>query len=445
MTDLNKIETIVIVMMENRSFDHMLGYLSLPDYGRTDVEGLRYKANVSPPVWDFEYVVPGPYTPFRMPDPKAPLPNNMDPPHERRPYVEKQMGVPDADNIYPMNGFVQSYDAKINVNGVDQPVVMGYFTGEDLPTTHFFAENFLICDHWFSSIPAGTQPNRLIAMGGQSRIDMNVNKPPLPDQFLVYHWLRDHGVRWRVYAESLPFFALMPNEWPLLSGNLQFFSHLAHDIVHEDSATFPQVIFVEPRYTNAPHVDSPHDDHAPSAVDGGQRFLMQVYAALTANPERWKKSVMIVTYDEHGGFFDHISPPHIETADPDGVYPTFKSLGVRVPSYVISPFVERRTAYHETMDHTSILKFLGEKFNGGSYSAAVDARVDLGLESVAATLTLDEARVDIPSPPATTEGFTTEGVPFDAMSQAFAGALAQLKANHPADIAKLFPKLFAHF
>ncbi len=172
---------------------------------------------------------------------------------------------------------------------------------------------------------------------------------------------------------------------------------------------------------------------------------MQVYAALTANPERWKKSVMIVTYDEHGGFFDHISPPHIESADPDGVYPTFKSLGVRVPSYVISPFVEKRTAYHETMDHTSILKFLGERYNGGSYSAEVDARVDLGLESVAATLTLDEARVDIPAPPATSEGFTTQNQPTDAMSLAFGGALAQLKKDFPTEIATRFPKLFAHF
>src|SRR5713226_7179137 len=228
MTDLNKIETIVIVMMENRSFDHMLGYLSLPDSGRTDVEGLRYKANVDPPVWDSEYVLPGGYTPFRMPDTTTPLPNNMDPPHER-PNIEKQIGPPDPDGVHPMNGFVDSYDGKINVDGKDQPIVMGYYTGADLPTTHFFAQNFLICDHWFSAIPAGTQPNRLMAMSGQSRIEMNVNKPPLPDQPLVYHWLNDHNVRWRVYAESLPFFALMPNQWPVIADKLRFFSHLAHD------------------------------------------------------------------------------------------------------------------------------------------------------------------------------------------------------------------------
>ncbi len=444
-TDLNNVDTIVIVMMENRSFDHMLGYLSLPGYGRSDVEGLRSRDNAMPPVWGPEYVVPGPHAPFRMPDPQSSLPNNMDPPHERRPYIEKQLGVPDSDNVYPMKGFVQSFDGTINVNGTDEPVVMGYFTGEDLPTTHFFAENFLICDHWFSAIPAGTQPNRLMAMSGQTRIDMNVNKPPLPAQRLVYHWLNEHGVRWRIYTESLPFFALMPSEWPLLSANMRFFSHLAHDVAQEPPDTFPQVIFVEPRYTNAPHVDTPHDDHAPSAVDGGQRFLMQVYAALTANPDRWKKLVMIVTYDEHGGFFDHISPPHIETQDPDNQYPTFQSLGVRVPAYVISPFVEPRKAFHETMDHTAILKFIGEKFNGGSYSPEVDARIALGLESVSATLTLADGRQDVPTPPAATEGFTTEALPTDAMSLAFDGALKELKVTQAADIAKLFPKLLAHF
>jgi phospholipase C len=208
--------------------------------------------------------------------------------------------------------------------------------------------------------------------------------------------------------------------------------------------TFPQVIFIEPRYTNAPHIETPHDDHAPSAVDGGQRFLMEIYAALTANPDRWKRTVMIVTYDEHGGFFDHVSPPLIRTVSPDGDYPTFHSLGVRVPGYVISPFVEPRTVFHGQMDHTAILQFLGEKFNGGSYSPEVDARSD-GLNSISATLTRPEAVADIPRPAATSEGLTTEAISSDAMSQAFEGAFTQLKTDFEADIAKRFPKLFAHF
>jgi phospholipase C len=328
MTDLNKIDTIIIVMMENRSFDHMLGYLSLPDYGRTDVEGLRYKANVDPPVWDSEFVLLGGYTPFRMPDTTTPLPNKMDPPHER-PNIEKQRGAY-ADGAYPMNGFVDSFDGKIKVDGKDQPVVMGYYTGADLTTTHFFAENFLICDHWFSAIPAGTQPNRLMAMSGKTRIDLNRPNPPLPDQELAYKWLSVHDVPWRIYAESLPFYALMLDEFPCITAHLRPFSSLAHDIVNEfNDADFPKVIFVEPGYTNAPHIEPPHDDHAPTAVDGGQRFLMQVYAALTAKDEVWKRSVMIVTYDENGGFFDHMSPPQIPTTrPPDGdQYPDFESLG----------------------------------------------------------------------------------------------------------------------
>ena len=448
MAEPSAIETIVVVMMENRSFDHMLGYLSLPDYGREEVDGLKTEGS-NPAVWPPPFVLPGPYTPFRMPSPRQPLPNKMDPYHERSNAAmclgTAQMS-PDGLK-YPMKGFIQSYPDKINAGGVNQPVVMGYFTGEDLPTTHFFAENFLICDRWFCSLPAGTQPNRLLAMSGISRIDIN-SQGPMPEQPLVFKWLKDRGVRWRVYAEGIPFFSLMKSQWPAIF-DLNFYrplSSLARDIKNESSATFPQVIFVEPRYTNAPHVDTPHDDHAPSAVDGGQRFLMEVYAALTASPERWIKAVMVVTYDEHGGFFDHVSPPRIPAPAPAGEYVSFESLGVRVPAFIISPFVEPRSVYHHDMDHTSILQFLGERFGNGSYSAQVDARMNAGLESVSATLSLPDARPDIPSPPGISQGFTTQtAVPFDAMSRAFGEAFAGMNAKFPTQVAERFPKLSGHF
>lgn len=322
---------------------------------------------------------------------------------------------------------------------------MGYFTGEDLPTNHFFTQNFTVCDRWFASLPAGTQPNRLMAMSGQSLID--TNRDLLPDQLLVYDWLTQRGVRWRVYSEGIPFFILMRSQRKaILEGrNFRKFDNLAYDVVNEAEGTFPQVIFVEPRYTNAPHVETPHDDHAPSAVDGGQRFLMEVYAALTANPARWGKTVMIVAYDEHGGFFDHVSPPNVQTPAPNGEYATFLSTDVRVPAFVASPFVEPRSVFHESLDHTSILQFLGERFGGGHYSAEVDGRMAAGLESVSATLTLEDARQDIPSPPAVTQGFTTQATPYDAVSLAFGKAFAELKEASPAEVARHFPKLFGHF
>jgi phospholipase C len=445
-TNLQDIDTIIIVIMENRSFDHMLGYLSLPDYGRPDVEGLQPGGNPLSPIWPPPFVVPGPYTPFRMPDPRAPLPG--DPPHERV-NIATQIGNPTKDSqgqlIYPMKGFVQSYSGTLNLSGTDMPVVMGYFTGEDLPTYNFFAENFAICDHWFSCLPAGTQANRLMAMSGQSMIDKN--RDILPDQPLVYDWLNSHGVRWRVYNEGIPFFSLMPSCVPKILDDKYFrsFEQFDDDFVHEPDATFPQVIFVEPRYTNAPHVDTPHDDHAPSAVDGGQRFVMDVYSAITANPARWSKSVMIVTYDEHGGFFDHVSPLDVAQVDPSTTYTQFNSTGVRVPAFVVSPFVEPRCLFKGNLDHTSMLQLIGEKFGGGQYSNLVDARRASGIGSVSSVLTLGAARPEILTPPAVTEGFTPQTTPSDAMSQAFSKAWDGLKAADPVAAKKLFPKLFSHF
>src|SRR5207302_10252412 len=108
------------------------------------------------------------------------------------------------------------------------------------------------------------------------------------------------------------------------------------------------------------------------------------------------KMVVIVSYDEHGGFFDHVSPPKISTAPPACAnYPTFDSLGVRVPAYIISPLVQAGTVYHEVMDHLSVLKFIGEKFNGGKYSPEVD---DRAVASVSGVLGLDVPRQEVPYP-----------------------------------------------
>jgi phospholipase C len=231
----------------------------------------------------------------------------------------------------------------------------------------------------------------------------------------------------------------------LQENHFRSFEQFDDDFVHESDDSHPQVIFIEPRYTNAPHIDTPHDDHAPSAVDGGQRFLMEVYAAITANRTRWSRSVMIVTYDEHGGFFDHVSPLPVPQAAPNNEYPPFVSTGVRVPAFVISPFVEPRSVFNGNLDHTSILQFIGEKFGGGRYSDAVDTRKGYGLGSVSDVLTLARARVDPPSPPAVTEGFTPQATPYDAMSIAFSKAWGELKAKDPVQAKKLFPKLFSHF
>jgi phospholipase C len=278
MVDLNRIKTIVVVMLENRSLDHLLGHLSL-DLGRwANVDGLK-----SDPAWldKVSNAHNGQrFAPFHLRDPYHVI--DADPPHERGP-IALQMGVP-ANGTFPMDGFVTNYAGAKGAKSLttqNPPPVMGYFTAEEAPVTDFFVRNFAICDHWFSSLPAGTQPNRLMAMSGVSRID--VNQVPLPEQELAYDWLTRNGIRWRVYHEGMPFFAMMP-KWIgdiVTEEHFRPLERLSLDVDDEPPGKFPQVIFIEPTYTDAPHIGFGTDDHAPSAIRDGQKFLLEVYRDMT--------------------------------------------------------------------------------------------------------------------------------------------------------------------
>jgi phospholipase C len=141
----------------------------------------------------------------------------------------------------------------------------------------------------------------------------------------------------------------------------------------------PQVVFIEPRYQDDYRRGTAQatDDHPPASLWGGQRFLNNIYEALTINQSVWENLMAILIYDEHGSFFDHIRPPGIPTEPPAGNIwrgGRFETLGARVPAIVVSPFVDAGSVQEKICDHTSILKLLGEKFGNGSYTPAVDAR-----------------------------------------------------------------------
>lgn len=433
--NLDMIKTIVVVMMENRSFDNLLGYLSLGPSARNNVEGLGRTAD-----WRdrFASTYKGEkYLPFLLTDPYDVI--DADPPHERDP-IAVQMGTA-VSGVFPMNGFVTNYatakGAKPPTPG-SEPPVMGYFTAEQAPVSAFFAQQFAICDHWFSALPAGTQPNRLMAMSGETRID--VNRVPLPDQELVYDWLEKNGISWRVYHEELPFFAMMPRWVPdiVMERNFRPLEHLFSDVENEPPGKFPQVIFIEPAYTDAPHLGVSSDDHAPSAIKGGQEFLLEAYRSMTNDPDLWSGMVMIVTYDEHGGFFDHVSPPAIRTDPPANASYTrpFETLGVRVPAFVISPFVKPGAVFNSVLDHTSILKLIGQKFGPkGSYSDLVDKRP---VGSVLDMLDASSAGREAPAIPSLVPflkkqpglaGFTPGKVAETPMQDAFQDALDRLREH----------------
>ena len=143
------------------------------------------------------------------------------------------------------------------------------------------------------------------------------------------------------------------------------------------------------------------DEHAPSGVSNGEEFLMQVYNAL-ANSPFWQNALMIVDYDENGAFFDHVSPPMISTNPQTGAnwnnQSSFISLGPRIPAFVISPFVKPGSVYHGILDHTSVLKLIGDKFDpNGSYSPLVDGRQ---VQNISAILNFDNPIVNAPAAPA---------------------------------------------
>jgi phospholipase C len=444
---LDQVDTVIIVIMENRSFDHMLGYLNLPGPQRIACEGLQ-----SDPAWLQAHANSG-VAPFELGAQEI-----QDPPHEEA-TIALQLGqAANPGDPLPMNGFVESY-GKRQPPPRDPRLVMGYYTAQSVPTFDFFVRNFTICDHWFAALPTGTQANRLMAMSGTTSI---IDNAPLflPDQELVYDWLTERGVSWCAYqgGNYLPFFALM-QRWqgemanslaldPLVADahpRFRRFSSFADDWTSA-STTTPSVIFIEPEYTDGPHA-VPTDDHPPTSVIYGQSFLAEVYSALIANPARWQRTVMIITYDEHGGFYDHVSPLSIPTPIPGhGPDPVFLTTGVRVPAFVISPLVDPGSVHTGPLDHTSILQLLADKFGNGFYSAPVSNRQSQ-LSRLADAITRATPRTDAPpEPPEVLAGQTYTKPVSDRAPSANANAIAFDRAatkvvNDHAGIAVGWPEL----
>ena len=373
---LRDIETIVFVMLENRSFDHALGYLStaaadppLPVKGLRDQPAwLDARANLHA----------GKRYPLHAIGPE--VQQMEDPPHDHA-AIALQLG-PSAQPGGPaqLGGFVASYMTR-QPPPADPSAVMGHYTKAAVPMFDFFARQFAVCDHWFAALPTGTQPNRLMAMSGASSILDNASVF-LPDQPLVYDWLAAHSVPWCTYqwGDFFPFFSLMPRWLPEMVTSLAFsaagprgrFRRYAHFRKHWSGTNpMPSVIFIEPEYTDGPH-SSPNDDHPPTGIARGQAFLGDLYATLISNPERWRNTMLIVSYDEHGGFYDHVPPLGIGASV--GGFP-IATTGVRVPAFVVSPHVAPGVPFTDALDHTSFLQLLADRFNPGQgYSAAVGAR-----------------------------------------------------------------------
>ena len=362
---LSNIEHIVVLMLENRSFDHMLGYLSLEE-GRDDVDGL--KPGMSNAVDGKEYAVEH-ATATHVPDP------HWDPDHSAA-QTDIQIGGGGMD------GFAASFAhtlARRNVANPDPGVVMHYYNGADLPVYHHLAKNFCVCDRWHSSVPGATWPNRLYALtgGADGSRDDKPKPPPIYGRRSFIRHLETAGVSWRWYTYDVGTLRCVDHEY--LAGRhghfayvdrpkLPFLTALEEElVVDEDAASFvedaargklAQVSWVDPNFkdVNLAHIQS-NDDHPPSDVQDGQELVFLVYNALASGP-KWDRTLLLVLYDEHGGFYDHVPPPDAPDDDPV----TFGRYGIRVPALIVSPWVAKGSVSHTLFDHTSIIKTILTRF-----------------------------------------------------------------------------------
>ncbi|MEJ7811492.1 MAG: alkaline phosphatase family protein [Gemmatimonadaceae bacterium] len=344
--NLEKVDHIVVLMLENRSFDHMLGYLSL-EGGRADIEGLqpRMKNEHEGVAYEIRHLT------------KTTFP--ADPCH-RWQCVADQINW-DPTGLGAMDGFVRSY-AQLSPRPKHLGAIMGYYNADDLPMYDFLAREFVVCDHWFSAIPGPTMPNRVYSLSGESNGDAK-NRSPFPPPYgmdTIFDHLRRAGRTHHYYAGDYLTAALRLFKRYFL--NVREIDHMSEFYKRARAGKLPSVSWIDPDFGIRFKGDQ-NDDHPPVNVRRGQRLVRRIYEALRAGKDDlWLKTLFIITYDEHGGFFDHVPPPPAQDDRAAESPWIFGRRGVRVPAFVISPWVERGASARETYDHTSILKTILERF-----------------------------------------------------------------------------------
>jgi phospholipase C len=360
-SNLEKIDHVVVVMLENRSFDHMLGYLSLHG-GRPDIDGLQTGMTNGHQ---------GRTYPIHHLDSTA---LDMDPDHSAGAIDEQVAGG-------GMSGFVANAARTLASRGVqdgDPGCVMGYYDGADVPVYDHLVEEFAVCDRWFSPVLGSTMPNRLYALCGTaagSRDNRPAYVPPLYHQPSFVRHLDAHGVAWRWYSfdpgmlrfadlryrlghhDRFGYFSKTGLPWRTRF-DLTVNQHLPSFLEDAAGGMLPPVSWVDPAFTNFNPLGFPvNDDHPPADIQDGQDLVLAVYDALAAGPQ-WGRSLLVIVYDEHSGFFDHVPPPGADDDDPA----RFGSYGVRVPAIIVSPWVEPRLVSSTVFDHTSIIKTILARF-----------------------------------------------------------------------------------
>ncbi|TWP37149.1 alkaline phosphatase family protein [Leekyejoonella antrihumi] len=399
---LTAVEHVVVLMLENRSFDHLLGYLyadrnnvspagdafeglsgqqSCPGSDGTQVSAYQ----LSPDTTDL-YFYPG-----ADPGEGYAATNNQ---------CYGSSAAPPAGAVAPMTGFVTDFAKAITdntskgwyvFNGTAEGWIMGCHTPQTLPVLSALAQGFAVCDHWYGSVPTMTMPNRAFVCAGtsQGHLDDATKKFTVGS---IFGALTGAGRTWKIYGyAAAPLTKLdFPDTAAAPAAN---FGHFADFRTDAAAGTLPDYSFLEPSWSSTGNSQHPNYN-----VALGEQLLLDTYRAVRDGPD-WNSTLLIITYDEHGGCYDHVSPPWGATApdDSQGEFGfDFTRFGPRVPTVLVSPLIPAGTVHRVPIgsvpfDHTSILATIEHRFGVSPLT-----RRDAAAPDVAGALSLTGPRTDDP-------------------------------------------------
>jgi phospholipase C len=437
---LDSIDHVVLVMLENRSFDHMLGFLYPKSDNFDGLAGTESNADADGNEATVFGITPGMQNAYYFP-----LAN----PAEGYQATNDQLfssDTPPASGAAANDGFVTSFANELQhpahpldpkLAGAEPASIMGMYAAETLPVLSGLAKGFAVCDGWFASVPTQTFPNRAFAVAGTSLgyTDNSARGIPAFGTPSVFGKLDDAGQTWKIYGYSGD--PLTAHDFPdtvqpgpngeVVSG----FARFQSDAANGELAAFS---YIEPEWATHPRHHAPpgaagagdehnfhiqNDQHPISNLAVGEKLLYDIYQALRSDGPGWGKTLLIITHDEHGGNYDHVHPP-TGAIPPDGAIGSsgfdFTRFGVRVPAVFVSPLIPGGTVLHAPtdgrppFDHTSIIATLRARFGLGALG-----RRDAAAPDVGSILTLQTPRTDDPlatiEPPTAADPILQAGSP----------------------------------
>lgn len=356
-----QIKHIVVLMLENRSFDHLLGWLQSDQYNIDGLDGTQSnRDSTGEPVTatnDADYS--GDFEP--------------DVAHDFSNVTEQIFGTqnPAPGAVPLMSGFVTSYGAVRGSSLRKSHNVMRCFNPKKLPVLSTLAQQYALCKRWFSSVPGPTLPNRAYAHGATSvgHVDMTINW--WKESTTIYERLVQHGFTAKIYYTDS---TIALTYGGLLAAQDRYFVPDFNQFYLDcENNNLPDYCFLEPRY-NASDGNPPvaaNDQHPDHDVSEGESLILKVYNKIRSNQATWESTLLAIVYDEHGGLYDHLAPPS-GVPNPDGInsaapFFAFDRLGVRVPAVLVSPYIEAGTIIDTVFDHSSLAATARKVFLGAGW------------------------------------------------------------------------------